>query len=119
MLCDAQPAACHLIDGITCRWKRVKQWQPCAIGGLPSAHDPNGMSVPIPQQTIAPSQALTAVVTVEDGQQALPAGTENYFAKFEGSSRPDDAIAASFDQQQQHSFANQLSGILPAHVLVW
>jgi hypothetical protein len=77
------------------------------------------VSVPLPQQRVAPSQALTAGVIVEDGQQALPAGTANYFAKFEDSSRPDGAIAASFNQQQQHSFASQLSGILPAHVLVW
>jgi hypothetical protein len=105
---------------IICRWKRVKQWQPCAIGGLPSSHDPNGVSGPLPQQRVAPSQALTAGVIVEDGQQALSAGTENYFAKFEGSSRPDDVNAASFDQQQQQpSLASQLSGTSPAHVLVW
>jgi hypothetical protein len=59
-----------------------------------------------------------ADTTIESGQQATLSQPPDYFAKFDGGQRQ-DAVAAGIGQEQQHSLASQLSGIAPAHVMVW
>lgn len=71
-----------------CRWQRAQSWQPCAIGGSPSTHDPNGSCTPVWLPAVGdaqqPAGQQSAGAPLEgDSSSQQDAGEEtNFFARF-------------------------------------
>lgn len=104
---------------IACRWRLVEHWLPCAIGGVPSAHDPNGASAALPHQGAAHvDDTVDSTATAAEQQEGLAAAAPDCFAKFEIAQVP-GAAAAEWGGLQQDAVANQLASISPTDIVVW
>lgn len=100
------------------RWRLVQQWLPCAIGGTPSAHDPNGVSAALPRQCAEPSGIEKTAAEEPNQLEELGAAPPDYFARFKGDQQA-EATAQAWVDEQNNVGSEQLASISAADIMVW